>query len=275
MKSCDIHGVRSSEQQVCKYVYSSFRWKRFETIGIEQSRCGAVRYGTLLYHVVRCGAESGWGSVYRSGRQKMSGRRWARRKEQFTRPVEDCVTLELEITVRGKEIQGGRFGRSVNASETGSHDVSLSRRGIRGAPSACINRIPSSYALRLHPFLSNDSVVPCDQREKQSDCQRCWYKSAKVSRCEMEKWNWLPRLYDSFVQTEWCSDLALIRLFWERALKGKRRRSLLARIRRTRSFGPVRNVQFAREQRRTFPSSSMIEYNEPLHRVTLHRAVSL
>lgn len=76
----------------------------------------------------------------------------------------DCVTLELEITVRGKEIQGGRFGRSVNASETGSHDVSLSRRGIRGAPSVRINRIPSSYALRLHPFLSNDSVVPCDQR---------------------------------------------------------------------------------------------------------------
>lgn len=78
--------------------------------------------------------------------------------------MEDCVTLELEITVRGKEIQGGRFGRSVNASETGSHDVSLSRRGIHGAPSVCINRISSSYALRLHPFLSNDSVVPCDQR---------------------------------------------------------------------------------------------------------------
>lgn len=114
----------------------------------------AVKCGEMWRDVARCGA--GRGSAHGGDREQV-GIRVARREEQFARSVnKDCVTLE--ITVRGKEIQGGRFGRSVNASETGSHDDSLSRRGIRGPRVRLYKQnalfyasVVASLSLRDHP----------------------------------------------------------------------------------------------------------------------------
>lgn len=117
----------------------------------------AVKCGEMWRDVARCGA--GRGSAHGGEYREQVGIRVARREEQFARSVnKDCVTLE--ITVRGKEIQGGRFGRSVNASETGSHDDSLSRRGIRGPRVRLYKQNALFYASVVASLSLRDHLLP-------------------------------------------------------------------------------------------------------------------